>query len=185
MPKGLAQGITLLEILTTMAVGAISFGLVMPGMANLIQHNRLSTHVNNLRASLSLTRTNAIYQNESTVICKSSDGKVCSRQGEWSQGWIVYADSDHNRRRSAEERLIFVQSAIPAGTQIRYRAFGSQHYIAYRPTGLTRTNGSFTVCNPKNLRTAKALILNKSGRIRLSNTLPQNKPIKCEDKSGS
>jgi len=181
-PNGQAKGLSLLEIIITMAVGAILFGLAVPGMAHLIEQNRLATHVNSLHASLSLTRTNAVYQKEHTVICKSFDGVFCIRQGDWSQGWIVYVDNDRNRRRSVDERLIFVQQAIPKGTQIRYRAFGSRHYVVYRPSGLTRTNGSFTICSPKNQNTAKALILNKSGRIRLSNTLPRNEPIKCEDK---
>ena len=183
MPIGMARGITLLEIITTMAVGSILFGLAIPSMANLIEQNRLTTHVNNLRASLSLTRSNAVHQNEQTVICKSADGSSCIRKGKWNQGWIVFSDDDHNRRRSEDERLIFVHQAIPSNTQIEYRAFGSRHYVTYRPSGVTRTNGSFYVCNPKAPKRAKALILKKSGRIRLSDIRPDGNPIKCEDKS--
>ncbi len=183
MPKGIAFGITLLEILTTMAAGSILFGLAIPSMANLIEQNRLATHVNNLRASLHLTRSNAVHQKEQTVICKSSDGKSCIRTGKWTQGWIVFADDDRNRHRTEDERLIFVNRAVSSNTQIEYRAFGSRHYITYRPSGLTRTNGTFYVCNPKAPKRSKALILRKSGRIRLSDTRADGKPIKCGDKS--
>ena len=182
MPNGMARGLTLLEILTTMAVGAILFGIAVPGMANLIEQNRLTTHVNNLRASLSLTRSHAVHENTHAVICKSADGLSCIREGKWTQGWIVFADDDRNRRRSEDERLLQVNQAISTNTQIEYRAFGSRHYVTYRPSGMTRTNGTFYVCNPKAPKRSKALILRKSGRIRLSDTRADGKPIKCGDK---
>ena len=179
MSNSMPRGVTLLEILVTMGISSIIFGLTIPAMANLISQNRISTQVNHLRASLDLTRSVAIKENEHAVICKSDDGEKCSRTGEWSQGWIIFVDDNHNRRRSEDERLVLAQGPLPEGTQLNYRAFGSRHYVAYRPMGFTKTNGTFTICNPAVPDRAKALILTKTGRVRLSDTLPGSKPIKC------
>jgi len=179
MSISMPRGLSLLELLVTMGISTIIFSITIPVMANLVNHNRISAQVNNLRSSLELTRSVAIKENEHAVICKSDDGEYCSRKGEWSQGWIVFVDNNHNRRRSDDERLVSAQAHLPAATELKYRAFGSRHYVAYRPMGFTKTNGTFTVCNPAVPDRAKALILSKTGRVRLSKTLPGNKPIKC------
>jgi type IV fimbrial biogenesis protein FimT len=166
--------------MVTMGVSAIIFVITIPVMAGFIAQNRISTQVNILRTSLELTRSAAIKENQHVVICKSEDREMCTRQGEWDQGWIIFVDQDHDRRRSEDERLVFVQDGLPEGTILKYRAFGSRHYVAYRPVGFTRTNGTFTICNPAVPDRSKALILSKTGRVRLSKTLPGDEPIKCE-----
>jgi type IV fimbrial biogenesis protein FimT len=177
MPRGLS----LLEIMLTMGISSILFGFAVPGVANLISQNRIAAQVNTLRSSLELTRSVAIQANQHTVICKSADGKECSRRGSWDQGWIVFVDDNHDRYHSADERLVQVHAPLPGGTQLKYRAFGSRHYVTYRPIGFTKTNGTFTFCNPAVPNRSRALILTKSGRVRLSTTLPGGRPIECEN----
>ena len=179
MSYSMSRGLSLLELIVTMAISTIIFSITIPVMAGLINQNRIATQVNHLRTSLELTRSTAIQENEHAVICKSDDGERCTRQGEWNQGWIVFVDNDHDRRRSEDERLVQVQQPLPSTTQLKYRAFGSRHYVAYRPIGMTLTNGTFTVCNPAVPDRAKALILTKTGRVRLSDKLPGSKPINC------
>ena len=179
MSISMPRGLSLLELLVTMGISTVIFSITIPVMANLISQNRISTQVNSLRSSLELTRSVAIKENEHAVICKSSDGESCTRGGDWNQGWIIFIDDNRNRRRSEDERLVLVQAHLPAATQLKYRAFGSSHYVAYRPIGFTKTNGTFTVCNPAVPDRARALILSKTGRVRLSKTLPGNKSIKC------
>lgn len=177
MPRGLSS----FELLITMGISTIIFSITIPIMAGFINQNRIATQVNSLRTSLDLTRSVSVKENQHTVICKSSDGEFCIRKGEWDQGWIVFVDDNHDRRRSEDERLVLAQGPLPKNTQLRYRAFGSRHYVAYRPMGFTKTNGTFTICNPAVPDRSKALILSKTGRVRLSNTLPGNKPIKCAE----
>ena len=182
MSISMPRGLSLLELLVTMGISTIIFSITIPVMASLINQNRISAQVNNLRSSLELTRSTAITENQHAVICKSDDGKYCSRKGEWSQGWIIFVDDDHNRRRSDDEKLVSAQAHLPTATQLKYRAFGSRHYVAYRPIGFTKTNGTFTVCNPAVPDRSRALILSKTGRVRLSKMLPGDKPIKCAPK---
>ena len=181
MSYSMPRGLSLLELLVTMGISTIIFSITIPVMAGLINQNRIATQVNTLRTSLELTRSTAIQQNEHTVICKSDDGETCIRRGEWNQGWIIFVDSNHNRRRSEDERLVYVQQPLPETTELKYRAFGSRHYVTYRPEGFTKTNGTFTVCNSAVPERAKALILTKTGRVRLSDKMPGGRAIKCPD----
>ena len=131
-----------------------------------------------MSGAISYTRSAAVQRNQMVVICKSPDGEKCSTKGHWEGGWLIYVDENDNRERDEDERRLSVQRALPH-TTLRYRAFGSRHYIAYRPDGFTQTNGTFTLCARQTPELKKALILTKSGRLRVSPYAPGGKPLKC------
>ena len=174
-----AKGLTLLNLIISLAISAIMLGVAVPSTNSIINSSRIAGQVNDLRGAIALTRSEAIRRNQHVVICKSDNGQQCTRNGRWDSGWIIYADENRNRKRDQHEPLILVRGKLPAGHVIDYRAFGSRHYLAYRPTGYTRTNGTFYICKPQDIKRSKALILTKSGRVRLSTTRPDGTPIKC------
>ncbi len=179
MDKKLARGLTLLELIISVAITTIMIGITVPVTGNIISTNRISGQVNELRGGLALTRSEAIRRNQHVVICKSIDGNACSKRGRWDMGWIVYADENRNRKRDDDEEIILIRNRNNTGYRIDYRAFGSKNYVAYRPTGFTKTNGTFIVCNAQNANYARALILTKTGRVRLSKTRAAGEPIVC------
>ena len=174
-----SEGLTLVELLISLSVSIIMLGIAVPGTSTFITSNRIAGQVNDLRGAIALTRSEAIRRNQHVVMCKSVDGQSCTRSGRWDNGWMVYADDNMNRKRDKKEQILHVHDEIPEGYTIDYRAFGSRHYVAYRPTGYTRTNGTFYICKPEDMRRSRALILTKSGRVRLSDTRPDGKPISC------
>ena len=173
------KGFSLVDLIVTVTVSTVLFGLAVPVTGNLITSNRISGQVNKLTGSLALTRTEAIKRNQHVVLCKSDNGTDCSRRGHWESGWIIYVDENNNRQRDEQEELILVHEKLENNIKISYSAFGSRHYVAYRPTGYTKTNGTFIICNPRTPERSKALILTKSGRVRLSNTRPNGDPLIC------
>jgi len=177
------QGITLLEVITTLAISSILFGLAIPYTGNVIAANRVTGQINMLSGALQLTRSEAVTRQQDIVICKSADQESCTVQGEWDQGYIIFVDANQDRKRSANETLLHVQSSFPANITLNYRAFGSRHYLAYQPTGLTMTNGTFTFCNRNLPQTAKALIVTKTGRVRLSDTRSDGTQLSCHQNS--
>jgi len=178
-------GFTLLELITTLAIGSITFGLAVPMMAGVINSNRSSGQINELRGALALTRTEAIKRNQHVVLCKSADGMTCSRIGTWSVGWIVFLDLNHNRKRDDSEEIMLVHGKLSNGHELDYQGFASHHYVAYRPTGVTKTNGTFTLCPANSPEHSKALILMKSGRVRLSTKKADGNPLECRDSGNS
>lgn len=179
MQGKIALGFTMLEVIVTLAVCAITLGVGVPVMGNLINSNRVAGQVNALRGALALSRSEAVRRNLRVVLCKSADGQHCTKKGTWGAGWIVYPDRNQNKHRDPQEPLMLVHGKLANGHTLTYRGFGSHNYIVYRPTGFTQMNGTFTLCAPDAPSWSKALILMKTGRVRLSTTRPDGSPLRC------
>jgi type IV fimbrial biogenesis protein FimT len=179
MHSKITSGFTLLELLFTLTISVITLGIGVPVMGGIIDSNRVAGQINALRGALALTRSEAIRRNQQVVICKSVDGNNCTKRATWGKGWIVFEDGNHNRQRDTNEHLLLVQEELPNGHKLSYRGFGSHNYVVYRPTGITQMNGTFTLCAPNSPERSKALILMKTGRVRLSTTRADGSPLKC------
>ena len=175
-----SRGFTLIELITVLAIVAIALGIGIPSVAAVIQTNRMAVAMNSLSGSFAYARSEAITRNHETIICKSRDGSFCTTKGGWEQGWIIYHDQNGNEKRDEEETLVRVQNALPPGIEVNFSAFRSKHYVHYWPTGFTKMNGTFTFCQANSPLRPKALILNKVGRIRKSQTHWDGTPLECE-----
>jgi len=177
------RGITLLELLTLMAILTITLGISIPGVSAMIQTNRMATAINSLSASFALARSVAITRNQEIIICKSQDGLWCTDKGGWEQGWLIYEDINGNEIRDKGEQRLRIQQDLPPGISISFSAFRSDHYAHYWPSGITNMNGTFIFCQKNRPDLTKAIILNKTGRLRKSNTLHDGSPLQCGENS--
>ena len=171
-------GFTLVELLSTIAIVSVVLGLGAPLFKATLTTNRLSTSINAMAGTLAYTRSEAVKRNQHVVLCKSLEGTQCTRQGDWRHGWLVYVDMNRNRSLDDNEPILGTHS-LAVNIQVDYRAFGSRHYLVYRPSGMTRTNGTFTFCDPNYPETAKALIITKTGRPRLSKVRADGSALDC------
>ena len=173
-----AAGFTLLELLSTITIIIILFGVGIPFLKTTVTTNRLATSINALAGTLAYTRSEAIRRNQHVVVCKSQTGTECTRDGDWRRGWLIYVDANQSRTLDEVETVL---GAYHLGEKIEvgYLAFGSPHYLVYRPSGTTRTNGTFTFCDPAYPESARALIITKSGRARLSDVAADDSRLDC------
>ncbi len=163
------SGFTLEELLVVIGIVATLASLVPSMLYAMSRTNNVAITLNRLTHDLALTRIEAVRANEQYVICKSNNGQECVRNNKgWEQGWIIFKDSNHSRNREQNERIAIYQPAFNNSVEIKYHAFGSKHYVTYRPSGFTKTNGTFHICGDKQGQFAKALVLFKTGRVRLS-----------------
>jgi type IV fimbrial biogenesis protein FimT len=175
-----SRGLTLIELLASIAIVAILVAVGVPSYSQFQASQRITSQINILSAGLALTRSAAIKRNQHVVLCKSPDGDHCQRTGAtWQEGWLVFVDTDHDRKRGQNEHILYVNGPFAQGLVLKYAAFGSKHYVTYRPSGFTRTNGTFTLCDPRYPDSAKALILMKTGRVRASSTKSDGSPLDC------
>lgn len=149
--RAAAAGLTLIELLVTIAIAAILAGLAAPSFRDMIVGNRLKSHASALLSSLLLARGEAIKRNGRVVLCKSADGAACTLSGGWEQGWIVFADGNNNAALDAGETVIQRQAALGDGLRLTGNLFIT-NYVSYAAMGETRTtagaaqSGTFTLC---------------------------------------
>jgi type IV fimbrial biogenesis protein FimT len=176
-----ARGLSLIELLVTLAVSSILFSLGVPALQTIVGSNRVTTQVNSLSGALALTRSEAIRQSVQAIICKSQDGQQCNSSGKWSDGWIVFVDTDWDLERDDTEPVLLAQERLPGQVTLTYNGFPTDNYIAYRPTGFAKMNGTFTFCSTGRTQIKRAVIVNWVGRPRISQIGPDGQALVCAE----
>lgn len=157
------KGMTLIELMITLAIAGILIASAAPSMREFIQNNRSAAQINELQATLNLGRSEAIKRNSSVTICRSSDGGSCA--GNWQDGWIVFTDADSDGVVDAGDEVLQIHDGLVAGNTLRF----TQTDINYANTGLARTgtNGIFIHCDSRGAQHARGIMVGPSGRARL------------------
>jgi type IV fimbrial biogenesis protein FimT len=88
------SGLTLVELMLSMAVVVIMLAIGVPSFTQMIKNNRLVGQTNDLVIAFQLARNEAVKHGTGTVICASDDQATCSGNNDWSTGWIVFSDID-------------------------------------------------------------------------------------------
>ena len=98
MGKGRSQtrnrGFTLPVLMASAAIVAILAAIAFPSFESTMRSNRVATATNELLASLSLARMEALRSPGGAGICASDNGSVCG--SDWNSGWIVWIDGNGN-----------------------------------------------------------------------------------------
>lgn len=168
-----ARGITLIELLVTVAILAILLSVGMPSFHAQFTENRVKSATSDLMSSLNLARSEAIRRGVRVVVCKSSDPSAstpaCVTSGTWAQGWIVFVDSDNDAVHDSGETLLQARNALDQVT-----ASGNTNianYVSFTSTGTTKQTtgadqaGTLTICGSPYQR---QIVISSSGRIRVA-----------------
>lgn len=166
------KGVTLVEMVTVMAVLAVLLALGTAAFNQLLESARLRTLSNDLLNDLRLTRSEAILRGDRVAMCAAATQLVCSQVAGWHQGWLLFEDANNNGWRDAGEAILRYRSAAPSGWTLS----GNDPvalYVSYDALGATRlTGGAFqagtvTVCRSGTSNTtARQVVINSMGRPR-------------------
>lgn len=86
------RGFSLIELMVVVAITAILLTIGLPSFQSSLRSNRVATSTNELLASFSLARSEAIRSPGGAAICSSTNGTACG--GDWNDGWMVWIDID-------------------------------------------------------------------------------------------
>jgi type IV fimbrial biogenesis protein FimT len=181
------KGLTLIELLVTLAVVGVLFGYAIPRYTILLERSQATTAVNWLVSAIHFARFSAITHRTTVTLCPSRDHHSCG--GYWHQGVIAFSDhnADHHIN-GADQLLKFFSYPLQNGS-INWRSFRNRRYLQLTSQGMTNyQNGNFTYCAAnQDPRFSRQVIVNMAGRIRLARDLNgdgrvddrRGKPLRC------
>jgi type IV fimbrial biogenesis protein FimT len=175
---GRMAGFTLVEAMTTLALGALLVGVAIPSFQHLLADNAMSAARNSMVTHLHLARSEAVKRGITAVLCPSFDGLGCLQGFEWQGGFMLFSDSNNNRIYDPGELLLqFKQHDFG---NVRVLTSGGRKRIAYKADGTSAGyNATFTFCDKTGQVAPRAILLANSGRPRLSDTRSNGDPLNC------
>lgn len=169
-------GFTLVELMITLSIAGILVTVGVPSFASMIASNRVTAASNEVVTALNLGKSEAIRSGQNTILCRSANGTACS--GNWSDGWILFNDTDDDQTKDTGEQIIRVHAAPDANLQFTFRTAdllefkpnGGVDLLAFKPDGTVMNTGlvggRFCLRNSYSDENSRAVLITKVGRIR-------------------
>jgi type IV fimbrial biogenesis protein FimT len=156
------QGMTLIELLSTLAITAVLGLVAVPSLYETLQSHRLRSAALALFQTLSSARASAVM--------RSSHVSVWNTDGNWQNGVEVFLDNNENGELNNGEQVLY--RATPQNySQISGNRWVA-NYIKFHPDGSAHTAsgafqvGTITVCTEQ-LDRGYQIILSIGGRLRM------------------
>ncbi len=163
------RGFTILEVMITLAAIAIVVLVTVPGSNMLMEKYRLKTASGKLFSGLELARSEAHQRSSTVMMCPSSNGHSCRRDGDWSMGWLVFTDGNGN---GTVQDIELIKAFEAPHKTVKILAQGAvQNHAAFTATGLNVDNGKqsgkFQICLDGSEAAPKIVKVNAEGWIQL------------------
>lgn len=156
------QGMTLIELLSTLAVSAVLGLVAIPSLYETLQSHRLRSSAHTLFQVLSSARASAVMRNRYV--------SVWNTDGNWAGGVEIFLDDDEDGKPSGGEQVLY-RSTPQNHTQMSGNRWVS-NYVKFHPDGSAHTAsgafqvGTITVCTEE-FDTGYQIILSIGGRLRM------------------
>lgn len=157
------KGVTILELMITVAILAIVVTTVTPSVQNMLIQNRIVAEVNEMSAILQYARAIAIDEQTDTVVCPSTDYATCGTN--WNNAKIMFTDLDGDGDRDDDEELLASSSPLSSTNHLD----GPEANISFQGNGAVSSPATLLFCHQdKDNEYARALIISLQGRVKLS-----------------
>lgn len=134
------QGLTLIELMVTLAVAIILITVGMPLFTGMAANNRATAQANSILSAFKLARSEAVKRVAGVSICAIADPTaspvICGANTNWGNGVLVFADDNTpGVVDGGDERLkVFANTTAGAnvttlGAFVRFQAQGDMSHV--------------------------------------------------------
>ncbi len=175
------NGFTLIELMIAVGLTGLLLSMAVPALDIFVSNARQTGAINDFVSTIHQARSTAVTTNTRVTICPSAGGTNCEAVG-WNAGWIMFSDPDSDRQVDNDETILSASGPVD-GLTIQSGQFST--FMMYRPNGrvmnasLNGSSGAFTVCDDRGAGHAKVMIIDLSGRPRLSRTMADGSAPSC------
>lgn len=165
------RGFTLLEVLVVLVLLGVLLALAAPSLTHLREKHQMQSQAEQLQAGLMLSRSEALRRQQRVTLCVRGEGQDCASEGTWAQGWVVFVDGNDNAVRDQEEKVLWVQAALPPFMTLQGNTTVSR-YVSYGPDGRSQSTtgafqaGTLSLCGTGQTQVWR-MVINAVGKPRL------------------
>ncbi|WP_041068662.1 GspH/FimT family pseudopilin [Thiolapillus brandeum] len=163
------KGITLIEVMVTVATIGILTSLAIPSLSHLRASNTMATSLNLFLSQLQLARSTAVTREHHITLCPASSPTACGDDTtSWAGGYLIFEDSNKNGEPDADEEIVSHTDQGLQGIRIRSSRYRSR--ISFLPQGRSWfSNATIHFCHPQYPDLNRKIIVSNNGRIRKEN----------------
>lgn len=163
------QGVTLVELMISVAIVAIILAFVGPSIQSILIKNRIVSEINETSSILQYARHHAIDEQALVVVCPSANFETCGT--DWNEAKIAFIDEDDNGERGDGEALL-VTVAASSSTSLMTN---TSDIIKFAETGEVNEATEVLICHDSgDAKYARALSISLQGRVKMSSDSDNN-----------
>lgn len=166
------KGLTLIELMISIAFLTIILSISIPELGYIIDRHQSNTAVSKLKNILNSARIKSLNNEISLTVCPLINNQ-CTNS--WSNTIAVFRDIDTDQILDEEEDL-FLSTSLYSSNGYWLKKRSNTPFIRFSPQGHAFSSATTFLYCPfsGNNSAAKQVIINFQGRIRLDNYLSSN-----------
>ena len=158
------RGLTLVELMITIAIAAILITIGGPGISSLLQQNRIVADINDLSAVARIARFTAVDQSTPVTLCPTADYINCT--ADWTRPKMAFIDDNNNGEHESGEMMLGTTEKINSSNVLS----GISGTLTFQADGSVSSAATIKICPQSgDVKQASALILSLFGRIAVAN----------------
>lgn len=163
-----SRGMTLVELLVTVALVAILLAVGLPSYQSITTSNRMAGEMNALISDFQYARSEAVKQGQTVTVCVSTTGTSCADSANWASGWIVFSDANGNQVVASGEPILRVQPSLGSSDSLQSNSSPTVKALTFNRNGFSSNSGSITL-NDSTSSTArrKCAVISTVGYVQL------------------
>ena len=163
------KGFTLIELLLVISIISVLSAFSIYGTQRLFHGRTHDSAYFQLKSTLYNAQSNSQNTGFTTIVCPSFDSLNCTPNSNWSDGWLVYNDTDNDKNLDSNEIIILSRKLTNNLLHIKFNALGNGEKVVFYPNGRLWPNGNFVICHDEISGKFK-ITTTLSGRVQFDNS---------------